>query len=277
MTLAQPGGGNSMSEIRTPTAMTIAGSDSGGGAGIQADLKTFSALGVFGTSAVTAITAQNTVGVSAVHELPTDLIDAQIDAVATDIGADAVKTGMLSSPAIVSTVASAARRHGFHNVIVDPVMVAKSGDRLLREEAIATICNELIPLATVVTPNIPEAEDLTGRAIRSDSDVRSAAQAIIGMGAKSVVIKGGHRDGPPTDVFYDGMEFMEFTAQRIPSTNTHGTGCTFASAVAAGLAHGLDTPAAVAQAKEFVTAAIAAAYPIGRGHGPLHHFHAFWR
>lgn len=257
--------------------MTIAGSDSGGGAGIQADLKTFSALGVFGTSTLTAITAQNTVGVIAVHEIPTDVIVAQIDAVVSDIGADAVKTGMLSSSPIVATVADAVRRHGISNLVVDPVMVAKSGDRLLREEAIATIRSELIPLAKVVTPNIPEAEDLTGRSIESDDDVRRAAEAIIGMGAKSVVIKGGHRKGPPTDVLYDGEEFLEFTTERIPSTNTHGTGCTFASAVAAGLAHGLETPAAVRQAKDYVTAAISAAYPIGQGHGPLHHFHAFWR
>ena len=188
---------------------------------------------MFGTSTLTAITAQNTVGVTAVHEVPTDVIAAQIDAVVTDIGADAVKTGMLSSPAIVATVADALRRHGIANLVVDPVMVAKSGDRLLRQEAIATICDDLIPLARVVTPNIPEAEDLTGRSIESDDDVRRAAEAIIGMGAKSVVIKGGHREGPPTDVLYDGETFLEFTAERIPSTSTHGTGCTFASAVAA--------------------------------------------
>ena len=256
--------------------MTIAGSDSGGGAGIQADLKTFSALGVYGASTLTAITAQNTVGVTAVHEIPTDVIAAQIDAVITDIGADAVKTGMLSSPEIVATVADAVQRHHIANLVVDPVMVAKSGDRLLRAEAIATICNDLIPLAAVVTPNIPEAEDLTGLTIATDADVHNAAEAIIAMGAKSVVVKGGHRDGPPTDILYDGQRFIEFTAERIPSTNTHGTGCTFASAVAAGLAHGLDVPAAVQQAKDYVTAAIRAAYPIGQGHGPLHHFHAFW-
>ncbi len=266
-----------MTGSRPPTVMTIAGSDSGGGAGIQADLKTFSALGVFGTSTLTAITAQNTVGVTAVHEVPTDVISAQIDAVITDIGADAVKTGMLSSSAIVETVAEAIRRHGVTNLVVDPVMVAKSGDRLLREEAITSICNSLLPLAAVVTPNIPEAEDLTGLTINTDGDVRQAAVSIIGMGARTVVIKGGHRDGPPTDVFYDGARFQEFTTERIPSTNTHGTGCTFASAVAAGLAHGLEPPAAVAQAKEYVTEAIRASYPIGRGHGPLHHFHAFWQ
>ena len=265
-----------MAMSRPPIAMTIAGSDSGGGAGIQADLKTFSAMGVFGTSTLTAITAQNTVGVTAVHEIPTDVISAQIDAVITDIGADAVKTGMLSSSAIVETVADAIRRHEVTNLVVDPVMVAKSGDRLLREEAISSICNYLLPLAAVVTPNIPEAEDLTGRAISTDDDVRRAAVSILAMGARAVVIKGGHRDGPPTDVFYDGERFREFTAERIPSTNTHGTGCTFASAVAAGLAHGLALPRAVAQAKEYVTAAIRASYPIGQGHGPLHHFHAFW-
>jgi hydroxymethylpyrimidine/phosphomethylpyrimidine kinase len=266
-----------MVSSKPPTAMTIAGSDSGGGAGIQADLKTFSALGVFGTSTLTAITAQNTVGVTAVHEVPTEVISAQIDAVMTDIGADAVKTGMLSSSAIVATVSDAVRRHGITNLVVDPVMVAKSGDRLLREEAISSICNDLIPLARVVTPNIPEAEDLTGLSINNDSDVRRAAEAIIGMGARSVVIKGGHRDGPPTDVLYDGERFLEFTTERIPSTNTHGTGCTFASAVAAGLAHGLDIPDAVQQGKDYVTAAIRSAYPIGEGHGPLHHFHAFWQ
>ncbi len=265
-----------LSAVRPPVVMTIAGSDSGGGAGIQADLKTLSALGVYGASALTAITAQNTLGVAAVHEIPTDIITAQIDAVITDIGADAVKTGMLSSPQIVAAVAAAVRRHRVANLVVDPVMVAKSGDRLLRQEAVATIRNDLIPLAAVVTPNIPEAQDLTGLSISTDDDARRAALAIVSMGAQSVVIKGGHRDGPPTDILYDGSQFLEFTAQRIPSTNTHGTGCTFASAVAAGLAHGLTTPAAVQQAKDYVTAAIRSAFPIGRGHGPLHHFHAFW-
>ena len=256
--------------------MTIAGSDSGGGAGIQADLKTFAALGVYGASTLTAITAQNTVGVTAVHEIPTDIITAQIDAVMTDIGADAVKTGMLSSPAIVRAVAAAVKRHRISRLVVDPVMVAKSGDRLLRQEAVATIRDALIPLAAVVTPNIPEAQDLTGLDIAGDAEARAAAEAIIKMGARSVVIKGGHRSGPPTDLFYDGSRFREYTTERIPSVNTHGTGCTFASAVAAGLAHGLDLPAAVGQAKQYVTAAIRAAYPIGRGHGPLHHFHSLW-
>ena len=182
---------------RPPIAMTIAGSDSGGGAGIQADLKTFAALGVYGASTLTAITAQNTVGVTAVHEIPTDIITAQIDAVLTDIGADAVKTGMLSSPAIVRAVAAAVKRHRITRLVVDPVMVAKSGDRLLRQEAVATIRDTLLPLAAVVTPNIPEAQDLTGLDIAGDAAARAAAEAIIKMGARSVVIKGGHRSGPP--------------------------------------------------------------------------------
>jgi hydroxymethylpyrimidine/phosphomethylpyrimidine kinase len=265
-----------MTNTRPPTVMTIAGSDSGGGAGIQADLKTFSALGVFGTSTLTAITAQNTVGVTAIHEVPTDIIAAQIDAVLSDIGANAVKTGMLSSASIVMTVADSIRRHGIANLVVDPVMVAKSGDRLLRQEAVGALRTALLPLATVVTPNIPEAEDLTGISISTDADVRRVAQAIIDMGAQSVVVKGGHRDGPPTDVYYDGNQFLEFTTERIPTSNTHGTGCTFASAVAAFLAHGNTVPQSVERAKEYVTAAIRASYPIGKGHGPLHHFHAFW-
>ncbi len=265
-----------MTNTRPPTVMTIAGSDSGGGAGIQADLKTFSALGVFGTSTLTAITAQNTVGVTAIYELPTDIIAAQIDAVLSDIGANAVKTGMLSSASIVVTVADSIRRHGVANLVVDPVMVAKSGDRLLRQEAVGALRTDLVPLATVVTPNIPEAEDLTGISVSTDADVRRVAQAIIDMGAKSVVVKGGHRDGPPTDVYYDGNQYLEFTTERIPTSNTHGTGCTFASAIAAFLAHGNTVPQSVELAKEYVTAAIRASYPLGKGHGPLHHFHAFW-
>ena len=257
-------------------AMTIAGSDSGGGAGVQADLKTFAALGVYGTSVLTAITAQNTVGVTAVHEIPTDVISAQIEAVITDIGANAVKTGMLSSSAIVETVAQELERYGIDNLVVDPVMVAKSGDSLLREEAVEALRLRLVPLARVVTPNIPEAEVLTGISITTGADVRRAAEAIVGMGAAGVVVKGGHLDGPATDVFYDGSRFLEFTAERIDTVNTHGTGCTFASAVAAGLAGGLDPVSAVGQAKEFVTEAIRTSFPIGSGHGPLNHFHKLW-
>ncbi len=264
-----------------PKAMTIAGSDSGGGAGIQADLKTFAALGVYGTSALTAITAQNTVAVTDVHEIPAATIAAQIDAVLTDIGADAIKTGMLSSSAIIGCVAGSLQRHadvpGVSRLVVDPVMVAKSGDSLLRREAVSALAQRLIPLAAVVTPNIPEAEALTGLNITDDEKMAEAARRLASMGARAVVVKGGHRDGPATDLYYDGATFREFTAPRFDTPNTHGTGCTFASAVAAGLAQGLETADAVAQAKEFVTEAIRASFPIGKGHGPLHHFWAVER
>ena len=256
--------------------MTIAGSDSGGGAGVQADLKTFSALGVYGASTLTAITAQNTVAVTAVHELPVEVISAQIDAVVSDIGVDAVKTGMLSSSAIVGVVAQGIERHGISNLVVDPVMVAKSGDALLRQEAVDSVRTMLVPLATLVTPNIPEAETLTEMTITSEDDMREAARRILAMGAGAVVIKGGHRAGPATDLFYDGSEFTEFSSERFDTVNAHGTGCTFASAAAAGLAQGKTVLDSVAQAKEYVTQAIRHSYPLGRGHGPVHHFWRLW-
>ena len=252
--------------MKVAKAMTIAGSDSGGGAGIQADLKTFSALGVYGSSTLTAITAQNTVGVTMVHEIPIDMIVAQINAVLSDIGADAVKTGMLASSAIVETVAEEMERHQVSRLVVDPVMVAKSGDRLLREDAVEALRTRLIPLAAVVTPNIPEAEALTGLRIEPDEDVRRAAEAIIQLGARAVVVKGGHREGPAVDLFYDGARFQEFSAPRIDTVNTHGTGCTFASAVAAGLARGLEVVESVQLAKDYVTEAIRRSFPVGRGH-----------
>ena len=259
---------------KVPTAMTIAGSDSGGGAGIQADLKTFAALGVYGTSAITAITAQNTLGVTAIHEVPTEVIAAQVQAIISDIGADAVKTGMLSSSSIIETVANEMQRHGVTHLVVDPVMVAKGGDRLLREDAVTALRTKLLPLATVVTPNTPEAEVLTGITIRTVEDAREAARRIVDMGAGSVVVKGGHlSDTDAIDTFYDGKEFREFRAERIDTRNTHGTGCTFASAIAAGLAKGLALQEAVAMAKEYVTQAIRANLGIGSGHGPLNHFY----
>ena len=263
--------------MKIPRAMTIAGSDSGGGAGVQADLKTFAALGVYGASALTAITAQNTVAVTAVHDIPTDVITAQIDAVLTDIGADAVKTGMLSSSDIIECVCEALEVHGVQRLVVDPVMIAKSGDALLREDAIGSLRTRLLPLAMVVTPNIPEAEALTETTIVSDADVRRAAETIVGMGARSVVVKGGHREGPATDLFYDGKEFKEFTAPRFDTVNTHGTGSTFASAVAAGLARGMVVTDAVALAKDYVTEGIRHSFSIGQGHGPLNHFYRFWK
>ena len=265
-----------MTPSTRPKAMTIAGSDSGGGAGVQADLKTFAALGVYGAPTLTAITAQNTVGVTAVHEIPTDVIRAQIDAVLTDIGADAVKTGMLSSSVIIECVADALEHWGVPALVVDPVMVAKSGDSLLQQEAVGALRSRLLPLASVVTPNIPEAEVLTGMSIGSDADVRNAARAIVGMGAKAVVVKGGHREGAATDVFFDGSQFHEFTTARIDTVNTHGTGCTFASAVAAGLAKSLPVIDAVGAAKEYVTEAIRHSFPIGQGHGPLSHLWRLW-
>jgi hydroxymethylpyrimidine/phosphomethylpyrimidine kinase len=257
---------------RRPVAITIAGSDSGGGAGIQADLKTFQALGVYGTSALTAITAQNTVAVTAVHEVPTGIIAAQIDAVADDIGVDAAKTGMLSSAEIIATVADRIRRWRIDRLVVDPVMVAKSGDRLLRTDAVAALTGKLLPLAMVVTPNLPEAEVLVGRALDGDEDVRQAAREIVDLGARSVVIKGGHRGGDESvDVLFDGREFFELRSPRYATPNTHGTGCTFSAAIAAQLALGHDLREAVTVAKRYISEAIRLSAPLGHGHGPVAH------
>ena len=257
--------------------MTIAGSDSGGGAGMQADLKTFAALGVFGTSAITAITAQNTVAVTNVLELPLPLIEDQIDAIIEDIGTDAVKTGMLSSYGIIGTVAQRLKYHNLTRIVIDPVMVATSGNRLLREDAEEAMRSELVPMATVVTPNSREASTLTGLEVRTVDDLKAAARILVDeLGAQNAVVKGGHLEGPATDVLYDGSDYSTFTSERIDTTSTHGTGCTLASAIAAGLAKGLDVPASVQEAKNYVTAAIRASFPVGHGHGPLNHFHEFW-
>ncbi len=259
------------------TALTIAGSDSGGGAGIQADLKTFSALGVFGTSAITAITAQNTRGVVNVQTLTLDIIGNQIDAVIDDIGADAVKTGMLATAEIVTLVADRVLFWAIDKLVVDPVMVAKSGQKLLSDEAVIAIREILIPLALVVTPNLEEAEVLVGRSLPTDADIRLAAQEIVQMGARWVVMKGGHRPGNDViDLLTDGERFWEFRAVRIQTKNTHGTGCTFAAAIAARLAVGDTVPDAVELAKRYLHAAIVNARPIGKGHGPVHHFHRWY-
>ena len=256
-----------------PKALTIAGSDSGGGAGIQADLKTFAAFGVYGSSVITAVTAQNTLGVTAIQEIDLDVIASQIDAVMSDIGAAAVKTGMLSSAEIIETVVDGAKRHRMRNLVVDPVMVAASGDRLLREDAIGALKAVLLPLALVVTPNVPEAEVLVGGTLSSEDEIRDAARAIAGMGAANVIIKGGHMEGPEsTDLLYDGSGFTEYSAPRIDTTNTHGTGCTFSSAIASGLAKGKNVADATTDAKAYVTEAIRFAYPVGEGSGPLNHF-----
>ena len=262
---------------QVPKAMTIAGSDSGGGAGMQADLKTFAALGVFGTSAITAITAQNTTGVTDVLELPTSLIESQIDAIVSDIGADAVKTGMLSSYEIINTVAERIDHYSFTRVVIDPVMVATTGNRLLREDAEDVLRSVLVPMATVVTPNSREASVLTGLEVTTVDDLKSAARILVHeVGAQNAVVKGGHLDGPAIDVIYDGTDFWTLTSERIDTTSTHGTGCTLASAIAAGLAKGLNVPESVRAAKDYVTAAIRNSYPVGRGHGPVNHFHELW-
>lgn len=258
-----------------PVALTIAGSDSGGGAGIQADLKTFSAFGVYGLTVITAITAQNTVSVRAVQEIEPSVIEAQLDAVAEDFSIAALKTGMLSSAAIIDTVASGIRRHELRVLVVDPVMVAKSGDRLLREDAVEALRRKLLPLALVVTPNIPEAEVLAGRPIKTRQDRVAAAGAILELGARAVVIKGGHLDEDPVvDLLVDQTGVHEFHAKRIVTSSTHGTGCTFSAAIASALALGADITDAVGQARAYVSEALAAAPNLGHGHGPLNHFPA---
>ena len=263
--------------MRVPVSLTVAGSDSGGGAGIQADLKTFAALGVYGASAITAITAQNTLGVTGIEEVSPALVAAQIDAVVSDLGVDVVKTGMLSSSPIVQAVAERLGVHRLERVVVDPVMVAKGGDHLLKEEAVGAVRQLLLPLALVVTPNAGEAEVLTGSPVSTVDQARTAAAAIGAMGPRYVLVKGGHFGRDATDVLYDGQSFTELSAPRTDTTSIHGTGCTFASAIAAGLAHGLPVPDAVRQAKDYVSRAIAEAFPLGEGHGPLNHFHHWWR
>ena len=251
------------------TALTIAGSDSSGGAGIQADLKTFAVYGVFGTSAITALTAQNTHGVSRVLAIPVEMVIAQIDAVMTDLGADAVKIGMLATAEIATAVAEVLDRYPAPPVVLDTVMVAKGGSRLLDQNAVDVIRGRCLPRAAVVTANVPEAEVLTGREVRTVSDLRRAARAILAAGARAVVVKGGHLDGPPIDVFDDGTQVIELAGTRIDTAHTHGTGCTMASAIAAQLALGRPLIEAVASAKHYVARAIAAAPGLGHGHGPL--------
>ena len=257
------------------TALTIAGSDSGGGAGIQADLKTFAAHGVYGTSAITAVTAQNTLGVTAWEAVPTSLVIAQIEAIAADIGAEAVKTGMLANADIVRAVASAIRRLNLPRLVVDPVMVAKGGDRLLEQSAVDAIREELLPLAEVVTPNIPEAEVLTGVRITSVEHMREAGRSILALGPRVVLLKGGHlRSTDSIDVVCTAEESFELRSPRIDTIHTHGTGCTLASAIAANLALGHSDRDAIASAKRYVDGAIRHAPGLGMGHGPLAHF---WR
>jgi hydroxymethylpyrimidine/phosphomethylpyrimidine kinase len=256
-----------------PVALTIAGSDSGGGAGIQADLKTFHAFAVFGTSAITAITAQNTRGVTAVQPISPDVVRAQVQAVASDFDVRACKTGMLATRELVQLVGEVIRAEELPNYVLDPVMVATSGDRLLDRDAEQAVVEHLLPICEVVTPNLDEASLLVGFAVRSEPDMRKAAEVLIERGARSVLIKGGHlAAGEIVDVLYDGREFTSFRKQKIATTSTHGTGCTLSAAIAAGLAHGKSLHDAVAAALAFVDRAIRAAPGIGSGHGPLNHF-----
>ncbi|MGD8238494.1 MAG: bifunctional hydroxymethylpyrimidine kinase/phosphomethylpyrimidine kinase [Armatimonadota bacterium] len=252
-------------------ALTIAGSDSSGGAGIQADLKTFAALRVYGMSVLTAVTAQNTVGVQAVHELPPEFVIEQLDSVMDDIGCDACKTGMLATEKIIEAVAAGAKRHGIEQLVVDPVMVAQSGDPLIRQDAQAALVEHLAPLALVITPNIAEAEVLAQMPIDEPEDLQRAARAIADLGPEYVVIKGGHRAGAAIDIVFDGDDIMELEAARIETPNTHGTGCTFSAAIAAELARGEGVLDAIGLAKQHVTAAIAASLDIGAGSGPTNH------
>jgi len=265
----------------TAIAVTIAGSDSSGGAGIQADLKTFAALGVYGASVITALTAQNTQGVRAIHDVPPDFIRAQIDAVFSDLEIGAVKIGMLSQAATIEAVAEGLAAHHTKNIVLDPVMVATSGDRLLVPAAVEGLRKLLIPRALVVTPNLPEAAALTGASVaRNEREMEVQARELLALGARNVLIKGGHGSGDKSlDLLIRQGEVLRLSARRIATSNLHGTGCTLSSAIAAGLAKGLDLRAAAQDAKEYVSAAIAAAdeLKIGHGHGPLHHFHAIWR
>ncbi len=258
---------------RLPRALTIAGSDSSAGAGIQADLKTFAALGTYGLSALTAVTAQNTLGVRTALELPPELIEAQIDAVLEDFAPQVAKTGMLANAALIAAVADRVRHWGLR-LVVDPVMVATSGAALLHPEAVESLRTLLFPLAEVLTPNIPEAEVLTGRRIKTLDDMRVAAHALYALGPRHVVIKGGHRIAEPIDVYYAGSRYVELHAERIVTRHTHGTGCTFSAAITALLARGYAVEQAVREAKHFVTGALQHASGLGHGHGPLGHF---WR
>jgi len=254
--------------------MTIAGSDSGAGAGIQADLKTFAAHGVYGTSVITAVTAQNTTSVLAIAEVPEEVVIHQIDGVIEDIGTDAIKTGMLSSGSIIEVVADRIEAWGITNVVVDPVMVAKSGDALLQPNAVRSLVKYLLPLSLIVTPNIPEAQVLSGKTITADASEEEAARIIAGLGARIVVIKGGHRESPDAiDLVFAGTTFERLSGPRFATANTHGTGCTFSAAIAANLALGIDPITAIVRAKEYLSAAIQESFPIGAGHSPVNHFY----
>ena len=257
--------------------LTIAGSDSSGGAGIQADLKTFAAHGAFGMSVITAVTAQNTQGVFAVENISPKVVAAQIDAIFTDIKVDAVKVGMVSQIEIISIIAAKLREYAVEKVVIDPVMISKSGYHLLEADAKNALIEELVPLAYLITPNIPEAEELTGIKISNFQDMEQAAIRIKAMGAKKVLIKGGHLETEATDILYDGEKFHYLKGEKIPTKNTHGTGCTLSSAIAANLGKGLSVIEAVKNSKQYITIAIQNSLEIGKGVGPTHHFYTLYK
>ena len=265
-----------------PRALTIAGSDSGGGAGIQADLKTFSALKCFGMSAITALTAQNTVEVSGIFPVPPEFTGLQIDAVFTDIGADAVKIGMLHSPEVIEIVAGRLKKYRCKSIVLDPVMVAKSGDKLLKDDAINTLKQKLIPLASIITPNLPEASVLLGRPVETTKHMHEACRDLALLGCDNVLLKGGHlTEDRSVDFLYmkSNKDLIELDEERIATDNSHGTGCTISSAIAAYMARGYGIKSAVEKAKTYITGALKAGseYSTGHGHGPVHHFYRFWQ
>ncbi len=266
--------------MSTPIAVTIAGSDSGGGAGIQADLKTFSALGVYGASVIAALTAQNTKGVTGIHDVPAEFVTAQIDAVFSDLDVGAVKIGMVSQRTAIAAIADGLARWKQHAIVLDPVMIATSGDRLLSPDAIDNLKKKLLPMALVITPNLPEAAALLDAPVaRSEGEMRAQGERLLKLGPRAVLIKGGHDTGAESvDLLVEPNAVTRLAADRVITRNTHGTGCTLSSAVAAGLAKGLTLAEAVRAAKAYVTDAIVAAQrlKIGSGHGPVHHFHAWW-
>jgi len=266
--------------MTTPIALTIAGSDSSGGAGIQADLKSFAALGVYGASVITALTAQNTRGVTGIHQVPAEFVTAQIDAVFSDLAVGAVKIGMVAHPPVIDAIVAGLKQWSPKHVVLDPVMVATSGDRLLAAEAVDALRTKLIPLASVITPNLPEAADLLGEAVAKDeAAVEQQGRRLLKLGCKTVLIKGGHGTGAEsTDYLIDASGVTPLAAPRVATKNTHGTGCSLSSAIAAGLAKGEDMTSAVRNAKTWVSAAIAEAdrFSVGHGHGPVHHFHKFY-
>lgn len=261
-------------DMSVKKALTIAGSDSGGGAGIQADLKTFQELGVFGMSAITAVTAQNTMGVQAVFPMTAEAVAKQMDSVGADLEPDALKTGMLFNAEIIEAVSEKIKQYGWKKLVVDPVMIAKGGAALLQREAVSALKKDLLPLALIITPNIPEAEALAGIPVRSLEDKKEAAKRLLALGVRNVIIKGGHDEAvnEAVDMFYDGLEFQFFSSPRVMTKNTHGTGCTFSSALTSELAKGAGINEAVATAKDFIQAAISADLHLGSGHGPTNHW-----